>query len=93
MSPSCFVCSLKPYSPVGLCCVTFFFFSFFTEFQVSSEERGVCWEEMHNAYLNTPKISAGKNLKAKSPHLVAWLTQPYLYLVSYIVIIGYLIPQ
>lgn len=27
MSPSCFVCSLKPYSPVGLCCITLFFFS------------------------------------------------------------------
>jgi len=26
MSPSCFVCSLRPYSPVGLCCIMFLFF-------------------------------------------------------------------
>lgn len=25
MSPSCFVCSLKPYSPVGVSCIIFFF--------------------------------------------------------------------
>lgn len=59
MSPSCFVCSLKPYSPVGLCCITLFFF--FTDFWLSSEERGMCRKGRHRAYFSISGTSVGKN--------------------------------
>lgn len=40
-----------------------------------------------------PIFLQGRILKPQSPNLVAWLTQPYLYLISYVIIIGYLIVQ